>query len=30
MAEIRYKIEYVELENNRKPFEDFVFELTIK
>ena len=30
MAEIRYDIEYVKLENNRKPFEDFVFELTIK
>ena len=30
MAEIRYAVEYVELENNRKPFEDFIFELTIK
>jgi len=30
MAEIRYEVEYVELENNRKPFEDFIFELTIK
>ena len=30
MAEIRYSVEYVELENNRKPFEDFIFELTIK
>ena len=30
MAKIRYEIEYVELENNRKPFEDFIFELTIR
>ena len=30
MAGIRYVVEYVELENNRKPFEDFIFELTIK
>lgn len=30
MAEVRYAAEYVELENNRKPFEDFIFKLTIK
>ena len=30
MAKVRYEIEYVELENNRKPFEDFIFELTIR
>lgn len=30
MAEIKYDVEYVELENNRKPFEDFIFELTKK
>jgi hypothetical protein len=29
MAGIRFAVEYVELENNRKPFEDFIFELTI-
>jgi phage-related protein len=30
MTEIKYEIEYVELENKRKPFEDFVLELSIK
>jgi hypothetical protein len=30
MTEIKYEIEYVELENKRNPFEDFVLQLSIK
>jgi len=30
MTEIKYEIEYVELENKRKPFEDFVLQFSIK